>query len=132
MEETALSKPEAMNKKVLIIDDEADLAEMMSLCLESEGFSVDMSFNGEEGLEKAQALVPDLILLDILMPEMDGWEFCRRLRANPNPKIGHIPIVVMTALQVLEKEKTMAMMDVSSVVIKPFKEEDVIQILKNI
>ena len=69
--------------KILIVDDEPDILEFLRYNLEKEGFEVFLANNGAEGLSKAQAILPDLIILDIMMPEMDGVEVCRRLRADP-------------------------------------------------
>lgn len=67
-------------KKILIVDDEPDILEILSYNLRKEGYQVDTANNGEEGLKKAGEVVPDLIILDIMMPQMDGVEVCRNLR----------------------------------------------------
>lgn len=82
-------------KKILFIEDEPDQVMMISLRLEKSGFEVISSLNGEEGLKKATLEKPDLILLDVIMPGMDGFEVARRLRANPVTR--HIPIISTTA-----------------------------------
>lgn len=69
--------------KILIVDDEPDILEFLKYNLEKEGFDVHLANNGAEGLVTAQKVIPDLIILDIMMPEMDGVEVCRRLRADP-------------------------------------------------
>lgn len=68
--------------KILVVDDEPDILEFLSYNLEAEGFDVSVASNGLRGLEKAREVRPDLIVLDIMMPEMDGVELCRRLRAD--------------------------------------------------
>ena len=82
-----------MNEKILIIEDEEDLVKGLELNLVDEGYAVDYALNGKEGLEKALAEPPDLILLDIMMPGMDGLEVCRRLRENKM----NVPILMLTA-----------------------------------
>jgi len=82
-----------MKKKILIIEDEEDLIKGLKLNLSDEGFDVDWAVNGVEGLRKALEETPDLIILDIMLPEMDGLEVCRRLRQN---KTG-IPVIMLTA-----------------------------------
>ena len=72
--------------KVLIVEDNETLNEAYKLILEKDGHDVTTAFNGEEGLEKLEALSPDLILLDVLMPKMDGLEFLRHFKADKFPK----------------------------------------------
>jgi len=69
--------------KVLIVDDEQDILEFLSYNLEKEGFEVDTAENGKVGVEKAKKNNPDIVLLDVMMPEMDGIEACRQLRELP-------------------------------------------------
>jgi two-component system, OmpR family, KDP operon response regulator KdpE len=81
-----------VNEKVLIIDDETTLAEMVSLRLEPKGYEILSARNGTEGIRMAYQHHPDLIILDVMMPEMDGWETCRRIR-----ELSDVPIVMLTA-----------------------------------
>lgn len=82
-----------MKKKILIIEDEIDLIKGLKINLSDEGFDVDWAVNGVEGLRKALEEAPDLIILDIMLPEMDGLEVCRRLRQ----KNSTIPVIMLTA-----------------------------------
>ncbi len=86
----------AMKRKVLIIDDDAALTEMVRTQLEIEGYEVISALSGETGLVSAMVDEPDVILLDILIPDIDGWEICRRLRSEHRTKF--IPIIILTAL----------------------------------
>ncbi len=70
-------------KKILVVDDEPDILEILSYNLRKEGFQVQTANNGEEGLKAAHQMNPDLIILDIMMPQMDGIELCRQLRETP-------------------------------------------------
>lgn len=81
--------------KVLAVDDEPDILELIRYNLEKEGFAVETSKNGSEGLEKAHSFLPDLILLDVMMPEMDGMEVCKTLRQEE--KFGNTLIAFLTA-----------------------------------
>lgn len=82
-----------MKKKILIIEDEEDLVKGLKLNLSDEGYEMDWAVNGVEGLRKALEKTPDLIILDIMLPEMDGLEVCRELRQ----KNIAIPIIMLTA-----------------------------------
>jgi DNA-binding response OmpR family regulator len=82
-----------MKKRILIIEDEQDLIKGLKLNLSDEGFDVDWAADGREGLRKAIEETPDLIILDIMLPEIDGLEVCRKLRQ----KYISIPIIMLTA-----------------------------------
>ena len=73
--------------KVLIIEDEVSIAELERDYLEISGFEVDISTDGKEGLEKALSEDYDLVLLDLMLPGLDGYEICRRIRATSNPTV---------------------------------------------
>jgi DNA-binding response OmpR family regulator len=90
------------SKKVLIIDDEVDLVETIRFPLELEGFQVLAAYNGEEGLNQARSENPDLILLDLMLPKLDGYKVCRLLKFDERYK--HIPIFMLTA-KTQEKDK---------------------------
>jgi DNA-binding response OmpR family regulator len=89
-------------KKILIVDDEADLVETIRFPLELEGFQVLAAHNGEEGLNQARSENPDLILLDLMLPKLDGYKICRLLKFDDRYK--HIPIFMLTA-KTQEKDK---------------------------
>jgi two-component system cell cycle response regulator DivK len=80
---------------ILIVDDYADNRELLRLMLEIGGYSTCEAADGRAGLDMAQALMPDLILVDLSMPELDGWEVLRELRADERTR--HIPCVAVTA-----------------------------------
>lgn len=85
-----------MNKqKILLVDDERDIVDMIAFNLEREGYEVLTAFNGRQALEVAAVSPPDLVLLDVMMPEMDGMEACREMRENPLLK--HTRIAFLTA-----------------------------------
>jgi len=83
------------NKKILIIEDEKDIVELLSFNLTREGFDVISANTGEEGLQKAEKEIPDLILLDIMLPGLNGIDVCRSLKGNEQTL--HIPIIMLTA-----------------------------------
>jgi two-component system alkaline phosphatase synthesis response regulator PhoP len=77
---------------ILVVDDERNIVELARLYLENEGYVVESARDGAEALDKARSLRPALVVLDLMLPEVDGWEVCRRLRAE-----GEIPIIMLTA-----------------------------------
>jgi len=81
-----------MTHKLLLIDDSPDLQKLVGMYLERDGYEVIRASNGQEGLRQLTRQQPDLILLDIMMPEVDGWETCRRIR-----EVSNIPIIMLTA-----------------------------------
>ena len=83
-------------KRVLVVDDEPDFASIVQGNLEREGFAVDVAYNGVEGLEKVQANPPDAIVLDVMMPEKDGYEMCKELKGDD--RFCEIPVVLLTAV----------------------------------
>ncbi|MEA1978546.1 MAG: response regulator [Chloroflexota bacterium] len=84
-----------MTNKVLIIDDDVDTLKLVGLMLERQGYEISVASNGTLGLAKAAEDKPELILLDVMMPDLDGYEVTKRLRSNPS--LAHIPIIMFTA-----------------------------------
>lgn len=84
-----------MSKKVLVIEDEENLVQKLADKLRAEGFSVSIAMDGEVGLEKVRSEKPDLIILDIMLPGLDGLSLCRMVRHDSS--IAHIPIIMLTA-----------------------------------
>lgn len=84
-----------MTEKILIIDDDIDTLKLVGLMLERQGYQIAVASNGTIGLSKAASEQPDLILLDVMMPDMDGYQVTERLRSDPS--LAHIPIVMFTA-----------------------------------
>ena len=82
--------------KILIVDDDPDLVEAVTMILESKDYDVIAAYGGIEGLEKAKTEEPDLIVLDVMMPDKDGYVVCKELKADP--KYGKIPILLLTAV----------------------------------
>lgn len=81
-----------MAKKVLVVEDDSNIAELLRLYLEKDGFDVFLAADGGEGIRRAQELQPDLILLDIMLPVVDGWVVCSEVR-----KTSKVPIIMLTA-----------------------------------
>ena len=83
-------------KRILVVDDEPDFCSIVQGQLEKEGFDVELAYNGVEGMEKVQANPPDAIVLDVMMPEKDGYEMCKELKADS--KLCEIPVLLLTAV----------------------------------
>jgi DNA-binding response OmpR family regulator len=82
-----------MPTKILVIDDDAAVTDLLSLLLKSQGFDVSATNNSSDGLTMIREKQPDLVVLDLMMPEIDGWEVCRAVRA-----FSQIPIIILSAL----------------------------------
>lgn len=82
-------------KRILVVDDEKDLVTELTIRLEASGWEVLVAFDGQEGLEKAKKEKPDLLLLDVVMPKLNGYEVCLELKKDPQTKL--IPILLLTA-----------------------------------
>ena len=81
-----------MAEKILVVDDERPIADILRFNLEKEGYSVAVAYNGQEALDKAAAEKPDLIILDIMLPKVDGFTVCREIR-----KFSAVPVLMLTA-----------------------------------
>ena len=115
-------------KTVLVIDDEPDICANIQVLLETRGFRVVLARNGKEGIDKARAEAPHLILLDVKLPVLSGFEVCRCLKEDPSTK--NIPIMMLTAMDTLgdvEKSFTLGADDYLS---KPFDTERLIEKVK--
>jgi two-component system alkaline phosphatase synthesis response regulator PhoP/two-component system response regulator VicR len=84
-----------MSKKILAVDDERHIVRLVQINLQKEGYEVVTAGNGREALEKVESEKPDLIVMDVMMPEMDGFEALEKLKANP--ETAQIPIIMLTA-----------------------------------
>jgi len=83
-------------KRILVVDDEPDFAAIVQENLEKEGFAVEVAYDGVEGIEKVHANPPDAIVLDVMMPEKDGYKVCAELKADA--RYSGIPIILLTAV----------------------------------
>ena len=106
-------------KKILVVDDEIDLVETLRFPLELEGYNVLVSHDGEDALNQARREKPDLILLDLMLPKLDGYKVCRLLKFDERYK--HIPILMLTA-KTQEKDKILGMeTGADEYITKPFE-----------
>lgn len=115
-------------KKILIVDDEVDLVETLRFSLENEGYNVLVSYNGEDALNQARKENPDLILLDLMLPKLDGYKVCRLLKFDEIYK--HIPILMLTA-KTQEKDKLLGKeTGANEYITKPFEMDELIEKVK--
>jgi DNA-binding response OmpR family regulator len=116
-------------KKILVVDDEADLVETLRFPLEMEGYTVLVSHNGEDGLHQARKEKPDLILLDLMLPKLDGYKVCRLLKFDERYK--HIPVLMLTA-KTQEKDRVLGMeTGANEYINKPFEMADLLEKVKS-
>jgi two-component system, OmpR family, alkaline phosphatase synthesis response regulator PhoP len=85
-----------MPKRILVVEDDPEMVDLLSFGLKRAGFLVATALDGIEGLKKAKSILPDLILLDLMLPEMDGYGVCETLRRDS--ALVHVPIIMLTAL----------------------------------
>ncbi|HQP10349.1 MAG TPA: response regulator [Candidatus Omnitrophota bacterium] len=111
-------------KKVLIIDDEKNLVALVALHIRMAGHDPIYALDGEQGLLSAEEKKPDVIILDLMLPEIDGLEVCRRIRANPNIK--DIPIIMLTAQVGIESRLKGFEMGADDYVMKPFSPKELV------
>ena len=105
-----------MAHKILIVDDEPNIVISLEFLMKKEGFEVAVANDGEEALAKAASFAPDLMLLDVMMPEMDGYEVMRLLKADE--RTSHVPVVLLTALD--DPESTARELGADGYLPKPF------------
>jgi two-component system response regulator VicR len=118
-------------KRVLCIEDEPEMIDLISLILERKGFQVIGAVGGVEGIDAIRREKPDLILLDLMMPEVDGWEVYRRLKADET--ISDIPVIVVTAkAQSIDKVLGLHIAKVDDYVTKPFGPRELLESVERV
>ncbi len=117
-------------KRILLVDDEPDFVETVEFFLSGSDYQVFVAKNGKEALEQVNKKKPDLILLDFMMPEMDGLEACRRLKNDP--ETNSIPIIMLTAKGRKEDVVDALAAGVNSYMVKPFKLPDLVKRIEQI
>jgi len=119
-----------MPKKILIIDDQLYITRLLTFVLEKEGFECHTAQSGEEGLEKLIKIRPHAVILDVIMPTLDGYEVCRRIRNNPETK--HTYVVMLTTLAGEENKNKGLSAGANEYITKPFSPSKVIAHLKEV
>ena len=119
------------NKRILVIEDEAEMIDLTRIVLEREGYEVIGAVGGSRGLELVKKERPDLILLDLMMPDIGGWEVYRQMKADA--ELEHIPVIVVTAkAQSIDKVLGLQVAKVDDYITKPFGPKELLESIKRI
>ena len=110
-----------MATSVLVVEDDRNIAELLQMYLEKEGYVVTLAFDGSQGLSKFRAIHPDIVLLDVMMPVMDGWAVCRAIRAE-----GNTPVIMLTAKSETDDKVTGLKAGADDYITKPFEMKEVL------
>ncbi|MDP2921849.1 MAG: response regulator [Candidatus Omnitrophota bacterium] len=108
-----------MSKRILVVDDEKDILDTLRIRLEANGYEVVTACDGQDGLDKAKTVSPDLIILDLMLPKIDGYKVCRMLKFDEKYK--HIPIILFTARAQDDDKKTGMEVGANAYITKPFE-----------
>jgi DNA-binding response OmpR family regulator len=117
-----------MSKRVLVVDDEPSILLSLEFLMEQEGYDVHTATDGDEALQSIHETLPDLILLDVMMPKRDGFEVCQTIRANPEWK--EVKIIILTAKgREVDQEKGLAL-GADDYITKPFATQELVKKVK--
>lgn len=119
-----------MAKRILVVDDEPDLVEMVKMRLEANGYEVITAYDGKEALDKAHKENPDLMLLDLMLPKIDGYKVCRMLKFDEKYK--HICIIMFTARAQESDEKIGMEVGADAYMVKPFEPQKLLSKIKKL
>jgi DNA-binding response OmpR family regulator len=119
------------SKRILCIEDEAEMIDLMRLILSRKGYDVSGAAGGQEGLEKVRAEMPDLVLLDLMMPDMGGWEVYQQMKADE--KMKDIPVIIVTAkAQSIDKVLGLYIAKVDDYIAKPFSPSELVDSVEHV
>jgi two-component system, cell cycle response regulator DivK len=120
----------ALGARILIVDDEPDQIEMYRFALEHAGFIVDAAINGVAAIARVRDVPPDAIILDVRLPDMDGWAVCRALKADP--RIAGIPVIILTAAASPTLKERAEEHGCAAYLLKPCYPEDLVQTVRQV
>ncbi len=120
----------AGQKKILVIDDEEDMQKLLKMRLEQENFSVALAGDGDVGVKAAEQEMPDLIILDIMMPKMDGYTCLKEIRNLPKTK--DVPILMLSGKEEEKVRDLFAFQKISGYIEKPFELDDLVAKIKEL
>lgn len=114
-----------MNEKIMIVDDDPNICELLRLYLSKEGYSTEIVYDGQSAIDLFASINPHLILLDIMLPELDGWQVCRKIRA-----ISNVPIIMVTAKGETFDRILGLELGADDYIVKPFETKEVVARIK--
>ena len=118
----------AEQERILVVDDESDIIEIVTYTLENSGYTVEVAGNGEEAIAKTQEFNPDLILLDIMLPRMNGFDVCRVIKSSIFT--GHIPIIMFSAKKEIDDKVLATEVGADDYIQKPFNRSELLSRIK--
>lgn len=119
-----------MSRRILLVDDENDILELVTPMLENSGYEVLTAADGQEAIEKARLQKPDLIILDLMLPKLDGYSVCRMIKLDKTIK--NIPIIMFTARAGKDDQSTASEVGADAYIIKPFDPEAMLSKIKEL
>lgn len=114
----------AENPKILLVDDEPAIVKMVARRLQAEGYRVTLAFDGEEALARLKEQVPDLVILDVMLPKINGFEVCRKLRAAEDTK--DLPVIMFTAMAQQKDKRQGYECGANAYICKPFRSYELV------
>ncbi len=123
--------PDNRASKVVVIEDDPEMINLVKLILKKEGFDVTGAMGGRDGLDAIEHLDPDLVLLDLMMPDIDGWEVYQTMKASEQMK--HIPVIIITAkAQSIDKVLGLHIAKVDDYITKPFSPNELVASVRRV
>ena len=125
-----MTDQESPRGRVLVVDDEPDLVRVLEFGLKASGYTVEVASDGQEGLKKAREIKPDVILLDLMLPKLDGYKICRLLKFDDRYK--HIPIIILSA-RTQEGDQALALeMGANRFISKPYEFSEILGLIETL
>ncbi len=119
------------HKRILCIEDETDMIDLIRLILSRRGYTISSATGGHQGIQKIREELPDLVLLDLMMPDLGGWEVYQQMKADEKTK--HIPVIVVTAkAQNIDKVLGLHIAKVDDYIAKPFSPKELIDSVEKV
>lgn len=119
-----------MKKRILIVDDEEDIVDVVKTRLESVGYEIDCAYDGKEGFDKVKAHKPDLVILDIMMPGLNGSTLCGMLKFDE--EYMHIPVIILTARSTMLDKEIGEAVGADAYIVKPFDTAELVATIKSL